>query len=109
MFLLFEIEGAISAPIIVMLIVFARYRKGLAFRFTKPLLKGLTWVTALLAGNLFTTGYGYAFSFPWPQGLLWLVVYFLFVVGILHTIKTREHGLEIRKKEWEKKLSAARA
>src|SRR5438552_6684112 len=66
MFLLFEIEGAISAPIIVVLIIFAKYRRGLAFRFTKPLLKGLTWVTALLAGNLFTTGYGYVFSFPWP-------------------------------------------
>jgi multisubunit Na+/H+ antiporter MnhG subunit len=104
MLLLFEIEAAISAPVVVALIILAKYRKGPAFIFAKLLLKGLTWVTALLAGNLFTTGYGYVFSFPWPQGILWFVVYVLIVAVIIHAIKERERRLDIRKKEWKKAL-----
>jgi len=102
LFLLFEIEGAISAPPILVLVILAKYRKRSAFKFTKVLPKALTWVTALLAGNLFTTGYGYVFSFPWSTGLLWFALYFLFVVVIIHAIKTQERRLDIRKKEWEK-------
>ncbi len=101
-YLLFEIEAAISAPVLIALYILAKYRKGLAFTFIKLLLKGLTWVTAFLAGNLFTTGYGYIFSFVWPYGPLWFAIYFLIVAIIIHAIKAREYRFDIRKKEWER-------
>src|SRR2546426_8403355 len=104
MFLLFGIEGAISAPIILAMFILAKYRKRLAFKFTKLSLKGLTWVTALFSGNLFTTGYGYIFSFVWPYGPLWFAIYFLLVAVIIHAIKVRERRLETRKKQWERAL-----
>ena|SRR2546427_9470155 len=101
-YLLFEIEAAISVPVLFSFYFLAKYRKKVAFTFAKLLLKGLTWVTALFSGNLFTTGYGYLSSFPWPYGPLWLAIYFLVVAWILYQIKIREHRLDIRRKEWER-------
>jgi len=102
MFLLFGIEAAISAPPLLVLAILAKYRKGPALTFARLLLKGLTWATALLAGNLFTTGYGYISSFVWPYGPLWFAIYFLFVAFIIHAIKAWEYRLDIRKQRWER-------
>lgn len=102
MVLLYEIEAAVSAPPLLVLVILAIFRRGSSFTYTKFLLKGLTWATALLAGNLFTTGYGYIFSFVWPYGPLWFVTYFLFVGAIISAIKIMEYRLDVRKKEWEK-------
>src|SRR5690242_17387036 len=74
-YLLYEIEAAISVPVVVAFSIVAKYWKRRAFTFARLLLKGLIWVTALFSGNLFTTGYGYVFSFPQPQGEVWLALY----------------------------------
>jgi hypothetical protein len=100
--LLYEIEAAISIPPLIVLAILAKYRIGSSFTFTKLLLKGLTWATAVIAGNVFTAGYGYVFSFVWPYGLIWLPLYFLIVAVIMGTIKMYEYRLDIRKREWEK-------
>jgi len=102
MLLLYEIEAAVSIPPLFVLVILARFRRGASFMYTKLLLKGSTWATALLAGNLFTTGYGYIFSFVWPWGPFWFTFYFLFVGAIISIIKIMEYRLDVRKKEWEK-------
>ena len=102
MSLLYEIEAAFSAPPLLLLVILAIFRRGSSFTYAKLLLKGLTWATALLAGNLFTTGYGYISSFVWPWGPIWFVEYFLFVGVILSVIKIMDYRLDLRKKEWEK-------
>jgi hypothetical protein len=102
MLLLYQIEAAVSAPPIFVLVILARFRRGTSFTYTKLLLKGSTWATALLAGNLFTTGYGYIFSFVWPLGPLWFASYFLFVGAIISVIKIMDYRLDIRKEAWER-------
>ncbi len=102
MVLLYEIEAAVSAPPLFVLVILAKFRRGSSFTYTKFLLKGLTWATALLAGNLFTTGYGYIFSFVWPWGPFWFAFYFLSVGAIISAIKIMEYRLDVRKKEWER-------
>jgi len=98
MILLYEIEAAVSAPPLLVFAILATFRKGPAFTFAKLLLKGLTWSTALLAGNLFTTGYSYISSFVWPYGPLWFAFYFLFVAAIISAINIMEYRLDVRKK-----------
>ena len=107
--LLFEIESALTIPIIATLYVLAKYDKVKARGVAKYVLKGLTWVTAVIAGNLFAYGYALvlAYRIVGFQGFGWLTLYAIIVLYLIRAIKVRESELE-QKIEIAKKEKKAR-
>ncbi len=94
--LLFEIESALTIPVIAILYLLAKYDKAKARGFAKYVLKGLTWVTAVIAGNLFAYGYALvlAYRIIGLQGFGWLALYAVIVLWLIRAIKVRESVLE---------------
>src|SRR2546425_7676861 len=83
--LLFEIESALTIPVIVILYLLAKYDKAKARGFAKHVLKGLTWVTAVVAGNLFAYGYALvlAYRIVGFQGFGWLALFTVIVIWVI--------------------------
>jgi hypothetical protein len=74
----------------------SRYGKSIATKFVKSLLQGMTWITAILAGNLFS--YGYALVVAYPRigiiGPAWFVVFLVFVLVLIRMIKVQQYRLK---------------
>lgn len=90
--LLTEIGVLADIVILLALRITSRYWKSGTIRFAKWLYQGLAWVTAVIAGNLFT--YGYALAVAYPKigiiGPLWLVVFLLLVLIMVAVMKRQQ-------------------
>jgi len=95
-FLLYSIEAVLTIIVFLALYIQSKFNEDRARTFARIVLKGITWVTALLAGNIFAYGYALALAFPkiGIVGPAWLVLYFVFVAWVIRLTKVREYALE---------------